>query len=461
MNNNYEDVVEINLRSLFFYVLSKWKWILAFFLIGAIAGGIVSYVNMQNSTPENLEKRVEKIDITDESKFNMEKIRQVADYQKLYDTQIAKDEDSFLLKMDPTKVYSSTITYYVFTNDQNINVIDTYLDNILNRDGQWEKLREASGAFCTENALKDLVSVWFNPSAVPEQINVEGDSTRTRGGILSVSITAPDESSRASMKEFMSGLTTGALEELKKNYTKDYSYIEISNRDHAGFGDSVITTIKNNADNRKALQDNLNNLKKALNQDEADYYACYYENETKQDTASLGFSKKSVAFGAVIGAVLLALWFAVKYLLDRHVKDADDVLLKGIPVLAEIEGKSEPKKGIDRWIYNWLNKGKSVLQDSAYLKQTVGDKAFSKALISGNRNDADVTMLMDELTAADSRLVSAGMLSSDAAAVETAKDADALILIVHAMKDYRDEVRKTLQVAKTAGKQLLGAVIIR
>ena len=153
MNNNYEDVVEINLRSLFFYVLSKWKWILAFFLIGAIAGGIVSYVNMQNSTPENLEKRVEKIDITDESKFNMEKIRQVADYQKLYDTQIAKDEDSFLLKMDPTKVYSSTITYYVFTNDQNINVIDTYLDNILNRDGQWEKLREASGAFCTEYAL--------------------------------------------------------------------------------------------------------------------------------------------------------------------------------------------------------------------------------------------------------------------------------------------------------------------
>ncbi|MBR3036541.1 MAG: hypothetical protein IKI54_04540, partial [Lachnospiraceae bacterium] len=89
-----KDIVEINLRSMVFYILSKWKWIICLFIVGALIGGLVSYIKMEEKKPEKLEQKVQRINIHDNS-FSIERIRQVADYQKMYDAKVKRDEDSY------------------------------------------------------------------------------------------------------------------------------------------------------------------------------------------------------------------------------------------------------------------------------------------------------------------------------------------------------------------------------
>ncbi|MBR3643562.1 MAG: hypothetical protein IKN57_08650 [Parasporobacterium sp.] len=216
------DSVDINIRSMFFYVLLRWKKIILFFILGALIGSAISFVQMANNKPGTIAKQVEKIN-TSSSNFNMERVRQVADYQKMYDAQVARDEESYLTKMNPSKVYSIASSYYVFSNEKNIDVIDTVLENMLNRNDEWQRLWKASGEFCSLNAFMELIKISFDQPESPDKVNVESGDNHARGGVLNISASLPDEGSRTAVGGYLHELTLNTLKELGEAYPESFS----------------------------------------------------------------------------------------------------------------------------------------------------------------------------------------------------------------------------------------------
>ena len=454
-----KDIVEINLRSMVFYILSKWKWIICLFIVGALIGGLVSYIKMEEKKPEKLEQKVQRINIHDNS-FSIERIRQVADYQKMYDAKVKRDEDSYLLKMNPANIFSASISYYVFSNEKNIDIIDTILDNMLNRNDEWTKLWKASGEFCSENAFMELVKVRFDQPDYSERINVESNEEKTRGGVLSVFAAMPDSESSKSVRDYLSDLVIKTLDELSKAYPEGYAYEQISNTEYYGFSQEVLDEIKTSAETRKALLDSLNAQKSALSDDEEAYYSYYYEHETIEPV-SVTFSKKTPVLGAFVAAILGVLWFALRYILDRHFKETSDSLFDDIPIIAEIEANSAPKKGIDRLIYQMKNHDRGLTNNTEYLNTILAARSFDKAILAGNINDPDIKQLIDTLCADDHRLIASGALSSDVKSVENLEHADSIILVMHTMKDFRTTVRKDIEIALSSGKTIEGAIVLQ
>lgn len=172
MNEHYEnydmDEMEIDLIDFLFYLLRRWKSLVAMILLGAVFGSsfyVVKTIKAANAVVEDYQPDAD-------TEANM---KLAAQYWKLYDQQMNYNEHSIVMQMDPNQVYEGTLTYYLAAGEQTERLAQLFTD-IVNDPAVLTELKEAAGLACEDQYVKELVSSTMSQKNVDES-NVSGNLT--------------------------------------------------------------------------------------------------------------------------------------------------------------------------------------------------------------------------------------------------------------------------------------------
>lgn len=202
----------------------------------------------------------------------------------------------------------------------------------------------------------------------------------------------------------------------------------------------------------------ITSLKKELSEDELDYYRFYYEEAKEKEPL---FSKKWPVLLAVGFALAGALWFALVYFVDRHLKNEEELSrMFGLEVLGVTE-ENRKYGGVDNWIRNVEHKNALRPVDGAYLRAYLGTLEFGKIALCLDSSDEVLSKLADELSKGNGQLIPAGDLTPDSAAPAVVSDSDVILLLTRVGKSKYSELYHVEELANRMKKKIIGAVVVR
>ena len=183
MNEHYEnydmDEMEIDLIDFLFYLLRRWKSLVAMILLGAVLGSafyVVKTTKAANAVVEDYQP-----DANTEANMKL-----AAQYRKLYDQQMDYNEHSIVMQMDTNQVYEGTLTYYLAAGEQTERLAQVCTD-IVNDPTVLAELKEAAGLDCEDQYVKELVSSTMSQKEM-------GDSDLTANVVNNLQVTVPVDS---------------------------------------------------------------------------------------------------------------------------------------------------------------------------------------------------------------------------------------------------------------------------
>lgn len=170
MNERYEtydEEMEIDLIDFLFYLLRRWKSLVAMILLGAVLGSAFYVVK----TTKAANVVVEDYQPDADTEANM---KLAAQYRRLYDQQIDYNEHSIIMQMDPNQVYEGTLTYYLAAGEQT-ELLGQLYTNVINDENVVEELKKAAGLTFDDQYVKELIS----SSVLQKEIDENGSLTET------------------------------------------------------------------------------------------------------------------------------------------------------------------------------------------------------------------------------------------------------------------------------------------
>ena len=219
-NYSYEDEAEINLIDLMFYLLKQWKTLIAAILIGAVIGGGIYVVKKSSADKaaaaleaemeeaktgveddETVEELKGQYQITEDVESNMELAYQ---YRQLYRKQLEYNQNSPIMTMNPSAVYSGELEYYV-SAEYDTGMIALLYQNILNDSGILEVLKETADLPYKEQYIRELVSCSVSREN-DSSVNINSDVQNVyRTAIITFTVSAPSEEECEQMLQVIRG----------------------------------------------------------------------------------------------------------------------------------------------------------------------------------------------------------------------------------------------------------------
>lgn len=452
MENNVRSTIAendevIDLKELMLYILRKWRVLIALGLIGVILGGCYGFLKPEKKqTGLNLDT------------IQIKEVDQYARYQRLYEDQLAWEEESVFLNLDPTDACYASKIYLLRANEADLPVIGEMYQAILQSGDAIEALIEASGLDCSQRAIGELASISFGRLEAAEETVLILSDVQKRGAEVAISVVAPDEVSSQAMLAYLDGQVQAMNGRVAAEF--DGASCELlSENSGRGYVAEIETAQKDSTEKLAGYVTKLTTLKKTLTSDDLTYYGIAYQGKTMNEEAS-GSSRAWLKWAIVIGVVFGFLGvcvYGVLFLADGHIKTADELLAYGLhpfAVMADEQARRK-KNPIDR-----LLAPKSRVNDTAYLTRALKGLKLEHVMLSGSTEDEMVAALLSKMKAEDGSLLTGAMLSMDAAAQETAAQADGVVLLVHLWKTRRDDLEQEIRICQKLGYPVLGTVVI-
>ena len=440
----------IDLRQMFWFLLKKWKVLLAAVLVGALLGAGVTALQAEKT-----------VDSFDMEKLDQDSIQQYVAYQKLYEDHLKYAQDSVLLHMDSNAVYSGEITYYL-TAGYSTELAAMQFSAIPDEPDILEKLKAAAGLDCGEQAVRELVGIWYNKRSEPNVQLVSSDDLESlpRSAVVSVSAIA---STRESC-EAMLGVLRGRVEEMDaqcREAYENYRFEMISDQVSFGYSSTVANAQKEEADQRSAYVTQLKTLEKGLGADEKAYYSLVYEPDEKpQQRGMLSLLKYPVLLAMLFG-LLAVVVYCVQFAMDGHIKTVSDVReAYGVHVLACLSSGGKPRRGIDGWLDRHSQKAEPPANSREYLLTALNTLPQKKLLLCGEAADGGIQELTGWLSGQNPALRACGLLQSDARAQQAAPECDGVVVFVHLWKTSRMELEREIEICRTRKLPLVGVVTV-
>ena len=193
------------------------------------------------------------------------------------------------------------------------------------------------------------------------------------------------------------------------------------------------------------------------------------------DASRSSVIKESIKFaliGAVAGAFLMALSYAMQYVLSGKLMSCDNLNDDyGLMVLADYHAPIRKRlNSIDKLITRM--KGVSEDKQSLECVYALGAANIvaqmkndaSKILLVGNANasdfDAAATSLKEILQVKGVEVTSSGNINGSVTAVQKLQDADKVVLIEQLGVSRLQDIEKELQMLRKLGKDVLGVIVL-
>ena len=469
MNERYEtydEEMEIDLIDFLFYLLRRWKSLVAMILLGAVLGSAFYVVK----TTKSANVVVEDYQPDADTEANM---KLAAQYRRLYDQQIDYNEHSIIMQMDPNQVYEGTLTYYLAAGEQT-ELLGRLYTNVINDENVVAELKKAAGLTCDDQYVKELIS----SSVLQKDIDENGSLTGTivdnnlqiivptesaSNTVIAYHVAYLDKETCEKMTEVLKNAVESATQEYQTTYgsytfdvlqmtvavTVDQKYLD-QQRTSAILVDNYLTKFTN--------------LENGFSDTEKSYYETVHlkaEKEKMQPSESEnGISVKDLIKWLVVGSfgfvVLWGAYYFFKYLLDPSIKTLDEVKNMHLSIIGHVGKEIAHPNLIERFEQKKNGSRDTVEYLAAVIKALPGEKL----LLSVDPTSEEEKQLGAVLEQKAGKLHTVEAIHSNANALEQAKFADGVILCVRVGKTVRKELLRAITVCRLQNIVVSGIICI-
>ena len=442
----------INFRDLFLYVLLRWRSILTVALVGAVLLCGVKYLkDVKNHKSDAASTTSSAVELDVDSKANVEL---VIGYRGIYEKHAVYNANALYMHIDADAVPTWNLSYMI-AGENSYATASLYRKH-LNSQNLYEGL---TGQL--EQKDDEYLSAYL-AELVTFSLDYEDSDAPSEKVFLDIKVVAPTQELckqvtdllRESMNTLSDEVTaaTGA-------HTSQLVYDHYAVR----LTESVRTFQQNSW---RALGNALKDLEEAegkLTAAEKEYLNQLTNEENAAPAAPPSVSKKMLVLGFLLGGILMAAWYALRYVFCGLVLSESDVALRyGVPVFGSVE-ESKKRFFIDRLLLKWLQDKSTkvhLLQRQVALVAKAADARAVYAI--GSEGDAErLPDLAQELQALDIALqMGDSPMASDAGMVAMAA-ADAVLLVKQVGVATHKDIVRELAMAEQLGQTVLGVVLLK
>ena len=441
----------IRFKDVILYVLLRWRSLLLVSLAVAIAATGVKF-GMDTNRYKAIEAAPEEsvvANLDDDAQAHVDQVKQLTqNYQYICDY----NDIAPMMQIDFQEVHTQKMEYLISGTKsyEEATMCREYLSTALS----YEKLAESVSTkkkVITPDYLVELVTV-----------KVERDTTEKGNSVfLHVTVIAPT-------KKLCSSLAARVREisvDVEQQVNEQIGYYNNCRWLPDQYGTVYNKTVRDWQNDRRADEElarlDLQKAKDALTQEEEDYlYVSGRKEENTQTYPAPQISKITFVLGLFGGALLLALWYVIRYLFcDRVLSVAEVSARHGLPVYGVLPG--EKKQGIvarnlRKWLQDedtepyllWSRLALAAQKEGVRSVYVVGDAARME----------DLPRVMERQGIA---LQIGSSPLANAEAMEAVAQADAMVLTADLEVTGHKTLVAEMELAQQVGCKTLGTVLVK
>ena len=405
---------EIYIKDMLFYILRKWRVILIWMIVLAVAADGFSAMKSYKSVNEAQQISTEDELKTLKDSLNEEDAEKVEDtyetyqyYKESLDYTQKYYKNSIKMQIDPNNVPTVKMQYYISDAKSFNDIINAY-----------------SNAVLTDEVCKDIseqVNLGAKTSYISElmDFNVKNDNDNIiineniDGKSLIVTIIAPKKEVCEKIADVVENKIQEATPEIKKNLGG--FKIQKVDRSYMSKADSGLLSQQQNVlYNLNSIKTSISNLNSSLTDEQKNYYNALIneadeaskKEEMKPDGSFQPINVKYIILGLFLGAVLVAGFYGLIYIMNDSLKvDKEIEDYYEIPVLGMLSGKGNNQSDsfIDRLIYKIFGKKRNQSTDidiqliRTRILMDAKKKNMNQIHIAGVSDSAYVETMKEEL----------------------------------------------------------------
>ncbi len=469
MRGYYNDEKEIDLVDLMFYLLRQWKTLAITIVIGALIGSGIYMVKRPVPTEDKAlmeEESGEEYEVDPDVEANMELAFQ---YRQLYRKQLKYNQESVIMQLNPNSIYSGEVRFYISAG-YDTGLIGVLYQDILNDEELQEAIANASGLDCKTEHVKELVGSYVsqdNDSFINvNNMDAEGESSSSvvRHSFIVFTAISSNEKSCRRMLETIREKVEELDQEFKETY-EDYSFFEVNSSVRLVTDNSYLNRQRESVDLLSAYLSNVQRLESSFAEDDLAYYNKIFlakeygkieEGDSEERVLGIADSEeeenpespwKWLAIGIFLACVCWGGYYLIKYLLDKHIKTAEEVVsCYNLPLIGKIAVAGDEGKGLSGYLDRLYRRWKGKADTDDYIVSTVDALDAQRILVCGDTRDMETQNLMRTLEERCGKVESGGLLSKDADMLKKTKAADCIVLLVRVGQTKYSELQRELDV---------------
>ena len=454
INRDYEQ--ETNLRDLFFDVAYRWRSLLVAALIGAVLLGTFQYVSLESIHREGKKTQEEKqyeIDLQNFHDSINNTRTNIRNYTKLIKEKTDYMEESVYMSLDSQNEWVAFNRYYIQMDQAVLDampeiaqedpadyVAAVYTATLTS--GLDPDEMEALLGTGKKEYINELIAAWSDTASNTITVQVIGDS---------------EETVLTQMDYFVNRLMTVSA---PKAQEVGAHTLTLMNSDVTCTTDNNLSTKQSEIQNQvMSWQTTLMAQREQLN-----------ELEDKEEPTPPGnHIKRFAAIGFILGALVLAAVYALRYILGGRLHLTKELTEHyGLACYGDFAHSRarQPGKGLDKWFENWefnhmVTDPETVREGICALLREDGKtrRVLLTGTISGQSLEALGKALKAKLGNACALEVR-GDLLHDATALEEAKRADTVILVEEKHVSRLSDIAREVELVGLSAANVGGCIVI-
>lgn len=466
MNEHYEnydmDEMEIDLVDFLFYLLRRWKSLVAMVLLGAVLGSAFYIVK----TTKAANAAVEDYQPDEDTEANM---KLAAQYRKFYDQQMDYNEHSIVMQMNPNQVYEGTLTYYLAAGKQTERLAQLFTD-IVNDPAVLTELKDAAGLDCEAQYVKELVSSTMSQKEIGEnsdltaniannlQVTVSVNSISDT--LLTYQVAYLNQETCEKMVTILQDAVASAAQKYVDTYG-EYEFDQLQNVVAVTVDEKYLEKQKTSVALVDGYLTKLTTLEGAFNDTEMVYYQGKYlaaehiDSELSQKVQN-GIAVKNLVKWLIIGGigfiVLWAVYYFLKYLLDPSIKTLNELEKMKLPIIGSVKSENTYLNFVD----NIRRKGGYYISTD-YIAAVLNKFSENQILICREENPS-AEKLGKDLTNKLPNIKIANWIQMDVDILKQEKQIDGMVLVISLGKTSMRQLQRELEICGIQKIKLIGII---
>ena len=446
------DEREISISELWWYVISKWKWLVVGMVVGALLLGVYGAYKA-NQTNKNAPKVYTMEDLSETERVAVEEL--VEEYNFYLDKE-KEYKDSYLMKLNSGSVYRCMITYYVDT-DYSYSYLDV-------QENYATELVSMYKTYIASDEIRDIIMGLNIEGLIKTDLNYMLSSSN-EGNIIKVTVCADFAEC-----EMIANAVEKAVEEYKEEAVQSIGEHRLTK-----LSTDVIElyneTIKNGQIVKtsfiKGLSDEINTQKALFNAKQLAVYVDEISEENIVTTPSVSlFNKKYIAVGGLGGLFICAVIAIIVFIAGKTVKSSSEIVqIFGINVVGKIL-KDTNKNKISAKKINKIKGAKTELEQKQYIAEVLVNRCKNKD-VSELVFCSTVNKLTDEMECVKEILNKDGIsctyvgdVNSDTVALNVAESGRNVVLVEQLNVTTKDDIDSAIELCDSMSVDILGIVVI-
>ncbi len=491
----------ISVKDLLLRILLKWRMILVWMLIGAVALDGVGYIRSARAarqaqealkSPEDDEKQMLLAISEAEEKLSAREVAEVKTavgtylaYRQDYQNALDYNTNSIRMQLDPNSVPTITVQYYIDNHYQAVYPViearDTTSDIIASF---------ASKVTNTTVCVRIVQELQWNIDSAYVQELIS--AYQSADDIMTISVMGQDEEACEKMMAIIQQVVENETAGLKALYG-DFDLSVLHKQYYEGASASLLSTQQTQITGLNNIKGAMNNITSTMTDEQKEYYAALLdkelveetgdgqeaEEEIKQDAADQPQAKminlKYIVLGIFVGAFLACCWIAFRYLISASLRVKEDLEeVFGTPLLGSLTVSEVGNRflgAIDRFIVSLFAGGRPKFSEEeriemicAGIRIAAGKADMQSVYVTSACHDEKSEqireLLCDKLQGEVKAICQGKSVVYDPESLERMVSADGVVLVEMVDASPYADIQKELELCKMYKIPVIGSVVL-